>query len=73
MTLRDEANALSLGAGACSGYALWWLTHKRLIPQNGNHVIDRVGNEITGIWRKPDTRYFFAFTKSNGFIHSFQV
>ena len=33
MTLRDEANALSLGAGACAGYALWWLTHKRLIPQ----------------------------------------
>lgn len=33
MTLRDEANTLSLGAGACAGYALWWLTHKRLIPQ----------------------------------------
>lgn len=33
MTLRDEANALSLGARSCADYALWWLTHKRLIPQ----------------------------------------
>ena len=42
MTLRDEANALSLGARSCADYALWWLTHKRLIPQkNGNRVIDR--------------------------------
>ena len=30
-------------------------------------------NEITGIRYKPDTRYFFAVTKSNRFIHSFQV
>lgn len=29
MTLRDEANALFLGAGACAGYALWWLTHTK--------------------------------------------
>lgn len=29
MTLRDEANALSLGAGVCAGYALWWLTHTK--------------------------------------------
>lgn len=29
MTLRDEANALSLGARSCAGYALWWLTHKK--------------------------------------------
>lgn len=27
MTLREEANVLSLGAGAYAGYALWWLTH----------------------------------------------
>lgn len=27
MTLREEANVLSLGAGTCAGYALWWLTH----------------------------------------------
>ncbi len=29
MTLRDKANTLSLGAGACAGYALWWLTHTK--------------------------------------------
>lgn len=27
MTLRDEANALFLGARSCADYALWWLTH----------------------------------------------
>lgn len=29
MTLRDEANALSLEAETCAGYALWWLTHTK--------------------------------------------
>lgn len=29
MTLRDEANAFSLGSGTCAGYALWWLTHTK--------------------------------------------
>ena len=40
-----------------------------------NALLYHCGNSLSGVGgeKRPGTRYFFVITKSNGFIHSFQV